>query len=320
MAEFNIITYNCNGLGEKKKRQKVFTFVRDKLKSGLVFLQETHSTEKSEKEWKSQWGGNIYFSHGTSNSTGCAIAFSDNFSVKIVSETKDSFGRFLILETIINDEHFTLINLYNANTELDQLSVLELLASKLDNLDFENCNPIFGGDLNLIFDTILDASGGNPSLKKRALACIMKILNKLDVSDIFRIRYPNLKRFTFHRKNPRIQRRLDYLFTPNSLQEFISDVKILPSFMSDHSPVCISINTMPETSRGRYAWKFNNTLLQDDTFPTLLRNHLDSLKSDLDLFENPHLKWEYVKYESRKFSIAFSKCKNSEETRLKAFH
>ena len=90
--------------------------------------------------------------------------------------------------------------------------------------------------------------------------------------------------------------------------------------MSDHSPVCISINTMPETSRGRYAWKFNNTLLQDDTFPTLLRNHLDSLKSDLDLFENPHLKWEYVKYESRKFSIAFSKCKNSEETRLKAFH
>ena len=159
MAEFNVITYNCNGLGDKKKRQKVFTFVRDKLKSGFVFLQETHSTEKFEKEWMSQWGGNIYFSHGTSNSTGCAIAFSENFSVKIVSETKDCFGRFLILESIINDEHFILINLYNANTELDQLNVLELLASKLDNLDFENCKPIFGGDLNLIFDTILDASG-----------------------------------------------------------------------------------------------------------------------------------------------------------------
>ena len=119
MAEFNVITYNCNGLGDKKKRQKVFTFVREKLKSGFVFLQETHSTEKFEKEWMSQWGGNIYFSHGTSNSTGCAIAFSENFSVKIVSETKDCFGRFLILESIINDEHFILINLYNANTELD---------------------------------------------------------------------------------------------------------------------------------------------------------------------------------------------------------
>ena len=60
MAEFNVITYNCNGLGDKKKRQKVFTFVREKLKSGFVFLQETHSTEKFEKEWMSQWGGNIY--------------------------------------------------------------------------------------------------------------------------------------------------------------------------------------------------------------------------------------------------------------------
>jgi len=109
----------------------------------------------------------------------------------------------------------------------------------------DNCKPIFGGDLNLIFDTNLDASGGNPSLKKRSLASLMKIMNKLDVSDIFRIRYPHLKCFTFHRKNPIIQRRLDYLFTANLLQESIGDVIILPSFMSDHSPISISINTLP---------------------------------------------------------------------------
>ena len=65
MAEFNAITFNCNGLGDKKKRQKVFTFLRDKLKKGFVFLQETHSTLNFEKQWKSQWGGEIFFSHGT---------------------------------------------------------------------------------------------------------------------------------------------------------------------------------------------------------------------------------------------------------------
>ena len=78
MASFNAITFNCNGLGNKGKRQKVFTYLRDKLKNGFVFLQETHSVQNLEKEWKSQWGGDMFFSHGKSNSTGCAIAFSKN--------------------------------------------------------------------------------------------------------------------------------------------------------------------------------------------------------------------------------------------------
>ena len=256
MANFNAITFNCNGIGNKIKRQKVFTFLKDKLKNGFVFMQETHSTENLEKEWKSQWGGEIYFSHGTSNSTGCAIAFSKKFSVKIVSQSRDDFGRLLILESVINDEHFLLINLYNANTESDQLSVLEMLTSKLDTLDYnKNSKIIFGGDLNFIFDTCLDASGGNPTLKKRSLACIMKICNNLDVSDIFRIRNPHLKRFTFHRSNPRIQRRLDYFFTSNSLQEFIGNVEVLPSFMSDHSPIFVSIFLF------KFSTKSNNSLL-----------------------------------------------------------
>ena len=183
MAFFNAITYNCNGLGNKKKRQKVFTYLKDKLKNGFVFLQETHSTENFEKERKSQWGGEIYFSHGTSNSTGCAIAFSNQFSFNIVSQVKDNNGRVLILKVNINGEIFLLINLYNANSEVDQISVLDLLASKLEEFDLdEKFIPIFGGDMNLIFDTMLDFSGGSPSLKKKSLAKLMKIMHNLDVS------------------------------------------------------------------------------------------------------------------------------------------
>jgi len=217
MAAFNAISYNCNGLGNKTKRQKVFTYLRDKIKHGFVFLQETHSVKNLEKEWKSQWDGDIYFSHGTSNSTGCAIAFSKNFSAKILNQSVDQNGRLLILETSIDDDKFLLINLYNANTEVDQLTLFDLLVSKLDDINYDtNCKIIFGGDFNLIFDTILDASGGNPSLKKRSLTKLMKITQNLDVTDIFRVRYPRLKRFTFHRKNPVLQRRLDYFFTSNA--------------------------------------------------------------------------------------------------------
>ena len=321
MTSFNVITFNCNGLGNKTKRQKVFTYLRDKLKNGFVFLQETHSVENLEKEWKSHWGGDIFFSHGKSNSTGCAIAFSKNFSVKIISQAKDDNGRLLILEASIDDKKYLLINFYNANTELDQLKVLDLLVSKLDGLDFDaSCKPIFGGDFNLIFDTTLDASGGNPSLKKRSLTKLMKILQNLDATDIFRVRHPLLKHFTFHRKNPVIQRRLDYIFTANTLQEYIGAVKILPSFMSDHSPVFISLNYHSDFIRGRYGWKFNNSLLQDKNFPSEMRTYFQSLDNDLNTLANPHLKWEYLKYEARKFSIAFSKQRILEESRMTTHH
>ena len=92
MGSFNAITFNCNGLGNKSKRLKVFTYLRDKLKNGVGFLQETHSVGNLEKKWKSQWGGDIYFSHGTSNSTGCAIAFSKDFPIKILNQSKDDNG------------------------------------------------------------------------------------------------------------------------------------------------------------------------------------------------------------------------------------
>ena len=321
MAFFNAITYNCNGLGNKKKRQKVFTYLKDKLKNGFVFLQETHSIENLEKEWKNQWGGEIYFSHGTSSSTGCAIAFSPQFSCNIVNQVKDDNGRVLILKVTINGEKFLLINLYNANSEVDQISVLDLLASKLEEFDLdEKFIPIFGGDMNLIFDTTLDSSGGNPTLKKKSLAKLMKIMHNLDVSDIFRVRYPSQKRFTFHRRNPLIQRRLDYFFTSNSLQECIGDIRVLPSFMSDHSPLFLSVNFLSDIVRGKYGWKFNNSLLYDDNFPSEMRNHLHSLANDLVNFSNPHLRWEFFKYEARKFSIAFSKRKKLEDTQLKNYH
>ena len=143
---------NCNGLGNKSKRQKVFTFLKDKIKNGFVFLQETHSVKSLEKDWKSQWGGDIFFSHGKSNSTGCAIAFSKNFTGKINNQFQDDNGRFLILEVSFCEKNFLLINLYNANAEVDQLKVLEMLTARVDSVNFDpSCKIIFGGGLKPYF-------------------------------------------------------------------------------------------------------------------------------------------------------------------------
>ena len=63
---------NCNGLGNKNKRSKVLTWLKNKPEN-IILLQETHSTQENESDWKQLWGGEVIFSHGTSNSTGVAI-------------------------------------------------------------------------------------------------------------------------------------------------------------------------------------------------------------------------------------------------------
>ena len=69
---------------------------------------------------------------------------------------------------------------------------------------------VWGGDFNLIFDTNLDAYGDKPQLKVSSLSKLLSITEENDLCDIFIVRCPNEKRFTWRRKNPFIQWRLNY--------------------------------------------------------------------------------------------------------------
>ena len=60
-----------------------------------------------------------------------------------------------------------MVNLYNANTESEQIQTFNELNMLLSNLDLSSeKHIIFAGDFNLFLDCFLDAKGGSPSLKK----------------------------------------------------------------------------------------------------------------------------------------------------------
>ena len=91
------------------------------------------------------------------------------------------------------------------------------------NLDLK---VILGEDLNFIMDKTLDAQGETPLLKLSSIAEITKIAEKHDLCDIFRIRNPEKKRFTFRQPTPRRLRRLDYIYTSNSLQDKVAGLSV----------------------------------------------------------------------------------------------
>ena len=92
---------------------------------------------------------------------------------------------------------------------------------------------IFGGDFNLIFHCKFDASRRNPLLKKKSLAKLIEIKEALYLCDIWRIRNPNVSRFTFWQNHVSgfIESRLDFFLISIILQESIIKADILASFV-----------------------------------------------------------------------------------------
>ena len=77
--EFEVVSYKVNGIGDDRKRRKIFSFLKKQTSNkGVIFMQEIHSTKATEKRFEYQWRGKMLFSHGTSNSTGVCICFRYN--------------------------------------------------------------------------------------------------------------------------------------------------------------------------------------------------------------------------------------------------
>ena len=70
-----------------------------------------------------------------------------------------------------HDTVFVLINIYNANTESEQLETLSDLVSIIDKVkDIQSKNIVLGGDFNVLFNISLKSLGGNPCLKNKSIA------------------------------------------------------------------------------------------------------------------------------------------------------
>ena len=118
-----------------------------------------------------------------------------------------------------------MINSYNGNTETEQVSVLNNLSSLLENFDVALDKKLILADFDLFLNSKLDVNEGKAHIKKKkSLAKLIQLKESYDLSDIWRIRNPVTSTFTFRQKHCAgfIQRRLDYIFISNSLQEFVN--------------------------------------------------------------------------------------------------
>ena len=79
--------------------------------------------------------GKLFFSHGRTNSCGVAISYYGSKTFTLLKKLTDQSGRILVLEVNVNDDVYVLANLYNPNTESEQLLTLSQLTNFLEEID-----------------------------------------------------------------------------------------------------------------------------------------------------------------------------------------
>ena len=259
------------GLTNNNKHRETFCWLKKKNYS-IHFLQEVHCKKIIEHIWTAEWGYHTIFGASSSSSAGVGILFSNNFEFQILKQLSDPDGRYIFCDIKVEDKIWTLVNVYAPNQ--DEPTFFEQIQDLLASFECEQI--IFGGDFNLILDIIKDKLGGKKTTHFKSLKKLESIMESLDMVDIWRIQNPDTKHYTWRRKNPNIQCRLDFFLISSSLCTDISETDILPGYKTDHSLVTLAID-LHTNPRGPGFWKLNTSLLYDHEFIELIKRTISDV-------------------------------------------
>ena len=226
-----------------------------------------------EKFIRSQWGNDCLFSYGTSNSRGVAICFQKNIDYKIHSHISDPDGNYIIVALTIDDNRLTLVCLYGPNKDCP-----EFFTTVIRHIETLNNNTsILCGDFNVVQDPDLDYYNYCGINNKKSHEKILEIKENLNLIDPFREANPKLRRYTWRKKTPLKQARLDYFLISENLLSSIDKCVIESSYRSDHSMVALHIN-FTQFIKGKPLWKHNNSLLSDINYLKTMNDKINDVK------------------------------------------
>jgi len=249
---------NCQGLANYRTRKDVLNYIRAR-EYKIICLQDIHINKNTVDLMLNEWGyGGVVAPYSTA-ARGVAVLFSNKIQYKILKSEIDPNGNYIVVELKLEEETLTLVNLYGPNTDSP-----EFYTNLFSHIDFDR-PVIMCGDWNLTLDQTIDTENYKQINNPRARNALLETINENDLCDPWRIHHPKTKGFTWRKKNPRKQARLDFFIVTQDVMSYATDSKIVPGYKTDHSAIYLTLN-LSNNARGRGYWKFNNSLLRDKTF------------------------------------------------------
>ena len=176
-------------------------------------------------------------------------------------------GQYVILKAEINDEMYVLINVYTPSKDTNIINFLNNLLTTLrkNNFDEEEI-IIIGGDFYCPLTQILDKKGGLLNLRKSVVTTIENLQEEFDLVNIWRVKNPKRKSFTWSQNLPMIFCHLDYRLISNTLHDLVKTTDIISSIKTDNAAISLELVNDSNDIKGPGLWKMNCSLLDDEDY------------------------------------------------------
>lgn len=302
-----IISWNVNGLQNPIKLKKCLTYIKSQ-QAQLAFIQETHLLDSEVSRLKRDWVGQVFHSSYANKKHGVAILVHKKLNLTVSKEHKDSDGRVICLEAVINGVKVNLCNIYGPNQEdADFFHYINKMIG-----DISTSKSIIAGDYNQVVDGVLDKttySGVKPK-DRMAIELMMKDLNLVD---IWRVINPKEREYTFYSHRHKSHSRIDYFLISNNLVQDVSDCSIGPIALTDHATVHLGLILEPDLIK-KSRWRLNVSLLHDTELCKYLEQELDNFfELNMGSTERVGTVWEASKAYIRGKLIAYASKKKKEQ-------
>ena len=306
LSKFDVFSLNVWGIRDQIKRRSVFSFLKDQ-KAYIYFLQETYSEPNDEKVWKKEWGGEVFFSHGTKHSKGVCILINPTAQIQVNYSYSDNSGRIVLITISLSGHKLTLCNIYAPNNQANQLQFMQELNNCIIDKT-ELTSLVVGGDWNCTLSK-KGKIGGTPWRPTLYSNLVSMTMEMFDLVDIQRARHPKLRKFTYESKSLKVKSRIDFFLVAKNLTLSVKSTRIYPSIAPDHDAISISLSLPNLCPRGPGFWKFNNTLLNDEQYISRVRDTYSQVRNYYGHLTDKRLLWEMIKMEIRSATISYSKSK-----------
>ena len=306
LSKFDVLSLNVRGIRDQIKRRSIFSYLKDQ-KANIYFLQETYSERADENIWRKEWGGELFFSHGTKHSKGVCILINPFVQPKVDYSYANDSGRIVLITITLNGQKLSLCNIYAPNDQVNQLQFMQELNNCIIDKS-ELTSLIVGGDWNCTLSK-KDKLGGAPWKPSSYRNLILTTMEMFDLVDIQRMRHPKLRKFTYESKSLKLKSRIDFFLIAKNLSGDVKNSEIYHAIAPDHNAIYISLSWPNKPPRGPGFWKFNNTLLNDMQYVSKVRDTYAHACSYYSHVTDKRLFWELMKMEIRSATISFSKSK-----------
>ena len=156
----------------------------------------------------------------------------------------------------LNGEQTLLKHIYGLNRDNELVAFYLSLLQTIVKNDFDTMeNIIMGGDFNCPLNPTVDKRGGNLFPRQSVINITEELQSELDLYDIWRIKNPTSRSYTWSQSEPQFFSRLDYWLISNSLANNVYSVDIIPSIKTDHSAILIEFQGVDAKAQGPGIWK-----------------------------------------------------------------